>query len=110
MSETTREKAAFAEWLGRYHLKIDERLAQAVYLPTGAPADVVRLLEVNLGLFPTPDEPIRAIETIPSKFGLPFRVQIADITPEEWRQIQTNPALLPTGWHLDGYCIVQRVG
>jgi hypothetical protein len=108
MSEATKEKAAFAEWLARQHLRFDSRLTQAIYLPTGAPDDEVRLLEVNTGLFPGPGNPIVSVEATPAVTDLPFRVWVADVTPEEWQQIQTNPGFLPAGWNLEGNRIIRR--
>ena len=108
MSEVTKERAAFAEWLARQHLRFDSRLTQVVYLPAGAPTDEVRLLEVNTGLYPQPGNPIVPVETTPAVTELPFRVWVADVTPDEWQQIQTSPALLPSGWSLAGNQITRR--
>ena len=95
MSEVTQERAAFAIWLARQHLRFDSRLTQVVYLPTGAPEDEVRLLEVNTGLYPEPGSPIVPVETTPAVTERPFRVWVADVTPDEWNQIQAKPGLLP---------------
>jgi hypothetical protein len=108
MSTATQERAAFAEWLARQHLRFDNRLTQVVYLPTDAPEDEVRLLEVNTGLYPEPGNPVVAIETTPAIIDLPFRVWVADVTPNEWNQIQANPALLPPGWSLEGRRTTRR--
>ena len=102
MIESGRERAAFAEWLARQHLRFDKRLTEIEYLPVGAPENEVRLLEVNAGLFPDPGNPITPIETTPALTDYPFHVRVADITPDEWVQIQANPGLLPTGWSLEG--------
>ncbi len=108
MSEITQQRAAFAEWLARQHLGFDSRLMEIVYLPAGSPEDQVRLLEVNTGLYPDPDSPIVPIETTPAVTDLPFRVLIADVTPDEWKQIQTNRGLLPAGWSLEGRQTTRR--
>ncbi len=108
MSEITKQRAAFAEWLARQHLGFDKRLTLVVHLPAGAPNDEVRLLEVNTGLFPEAGNPIVPVETTPTVTELPFRVWVADVTPDEWNQIQTNPALLPTGWSLEGRQTTRR--
>jgi hypothetical protein len=108
MSEIDRERAAFAEWLARQHLRFDPRLTQVVYLPTDAPNDEIRMLEVNIGLYPEPGKPIFPIETTPAVNTLPFRVWVADVTPDEWKQIQTDPSLLPNGWKLEGNSITRR--
>ncbi len=110
MSEATKQRAAFAEWLARQHLRFDARLTQVVHLPAGAPEDEVRLLEVNTGLYPAPGNPIVPVETTPAVTDLPFHVWVADVTPDEWNQIQSNPALLPTGWSLEGRQTIRRAG
>lgn len=110
MSDLSKERAAFAEWLARQHLRFDSRLTQVVYLPDGAPDDEVRLMEVNTGLFPEPGNPIVPVETTPAVTDIPYRVRIVDITPDEWRHIQTDPSLLPTGWSLEGNRITRRAG
>jgi hypothetical protein len=102
VSEVTQQRAAFAEWLARQHLRFDNRLTEVVHLPAGAPENAVRLLEVNTGLFPEPGHPIIPVETTPAVTDLPFQVSVADVTPDEWRQIQSNPSLLPDGWSLEG--------
>ena len=108
MSEVTQRRAAFAEWLARQHLGFDSRLTEVVYLPAGAPEDQVRLLEVNTGLFPDPEEPIVPIEMSPAVSDLPFRVSVVDVTPDEWKRIQSNPGLLPAGWGLEGRHTIRR--
>lgn len=108
MSEATKERSAFAEWLARQHLRFDSRLTQVIHLPAGAPDDEVRLVEVNTGLYPEPGSPIISVETTPAISNLPFRVSVADVTPEEWNRIQTDPQLLPTGWGLEGNQITKR--
>jgi hypothetical protein len=108
MSAGLSERAAFAEWLARQHLRYDTRLTEIVYLPTGASEDEVRLLEVNTGLFPEPGNPIVPIETTPAITDLPFRMLVADVTPEEWDRIKTDPSLLPAGWKLEGNHIFRR--
>ena len=108
MGGITEERAAFATWLAGQHLRFDSRLTQVIYLPNAAPDDEVRLLEVNTGLYPEPGKPIVSVVTTPAVTGLPFRVCIADITPEEWERVQSDPGLLPSGWSLPGNSISRR--
>lgn len=102
------ERAAFARWLGGQHLRFDKRLTMVVYLPTGAPDDQVRLLEVNTGLYPDPGTPLTPIESTPAVTDLPFRVWVLDVTPDEWTAIQQNPQMLPQGWSLENSTITRR--
>jgi hypothetical protein len=108
MNTVTEQRAAFAEWLARQHLRFDSRLTRVVYLPENAPEDEVRLVEVNTGLYVEPGNPIVPVETTPAVTDLPFRVWVADVTPEEWQQIQNNPGLLPEGWSLEGNMTIRR--
>ncbi len=109
MSEATKERAAFATWLARQHLRFDKRLSEVIYLPTGALEDQVRLLEINTGLYPEPSSPVVPIETTPAVADLPFHVWVADVTPDEWTEIQANPGLLPPGWKLEGRLSIKRM-
>lgn len=108
MSEAMQERAAFAEWLARQHLGFDSRLTEVVYLPSGSPDNEVRLLEVNTGLYRDADQTIVAVETTPAIADLPFRVWIADVTPDEWAKLQASPDKLPAGWSLDARQIMRR--
>lgn len=110
MNDIASERAAFALWLARQHLGFDPRLSHIVYLPFAAPEDEVRLLEVNTGLYPERENPIAPVETTPAITDLPFKVWVADVTPDEWEEIQRNPALLPAGWSLDGRQTIKRAG
>ena len=109
-SKVSQRRAAFANRLAGEHLEFDKRLSLIVYLPSGAPEDEVRLLEVNAGLYPEPGNPIVPVETTPAINDMPFRISVADVTPDEWQQIQTNPGLLPPGWSLEGSQTIRRAG
>lgn len=106
-SDLHQKRAAFAIWLALQHLHFDSRLTQIVYFPKDAPDDEVRLLEVNKGLYPDPGQPIFAVRTTPITNDLPFHVWVADVTPDEWSQIQTDPGLLPDGWKWEGNVITR---
>jgi hypothetical protein len=108
MTEKEQERAAFAEWLARQHLRFDSRLREVIYLPVGSPEGEVRLLEVNTGLYPEPGGPIVPVETTPAVTDLPFKVWVADITPEEWNRVKADPQLLPDGWRLEENRITRR--
>ncbi len=108
VNEVHQKRAAFAIWLALQHLHFDSRLTQIVYFPKDAPDDEVRLLEVNLGLYPVPGEPIFAVRTTPVTNDLPFHVWVADVTPDEWSKIQTDPSLLPDGWKLGENVVTRR--
>lgn len=57
----------------------------------------VRLLEVT-------DQTLPSGTVVPIGFGrapsFPFRSQVAQVTPEEWKQIERGAIGLPAGWDL----------
>ena len=98
----------FAEWLARRHLSSDMALERVVYLPTGAPDDEIRLLEVNRLLSPPDFDSIEPLDFSPDTD--PFlKVFVADITTDQWERIRREPdSILPTGWELEGNHIFTR--
>ena len=70
----------------------------------------MRLLEINTGLYPEPGSTVEPIETTPAVSDLPFHVWVANVTPAEWTRIQSNPALLPRDWSLEGRLTIKRAG
>ena len=102
-------KKGFAIWLAKQHLGIDPHIQEVIYLPAGAPAQEVRLLDINTKLYLEPgDDAIVPIDMTPAASGLPYKVTLADITPEQWTRIQQNPGLLPHGWSLSDRVRVGR--
>jgi hypothetical protein len=97
----------FAEWLAKRHMSSDLALERIIYLPAGAPDDEIRLLEVNRLLHPPDPDIIEPLDFSPD--DLPFKVFVADITSDQWEQVQREPdAVLPPGWKLDGNLIFTR--
>lgn len=98
---TEDKKQGFAIWLAKQYLGIDPHIQEVIYLPTGAPAQEIRLLDINAKLYLEPgDNAIIPVDMTPAVSGLPYKVTVADITPEQWDQIQQTPNLLPVGWRL----------
>lgn len=92
----------FAHWIGRRHFEIDKGISRILHLPTGAPPDEVRLLEVNeLAAIPE-NAPIEALDFTPDLDGMPYRLVVADVTPRQYEAIQVGTLPLPAGWSLDG--------
>ena len=86
-------------WLAQRHMETDAAIERVVYLPTGAPANEIRLLEVNRFLRPPDNDVIEPLDFSPDVADLPFRVFVADITQDQWERIQRDPNLLA---HLAG--------
>ena len=90
-----------ARWYATRHLSLDPTIREAIYLPRGAPANEIRLVEVN-ALSALPDDaPVEALD-----FGadpdLPggHRLLVADVTPGQWDRIRGGKLALPDGWGL----------
>ena len=99
----------FAEWLARRHLASDPGLTRVIDLPGGAPDGEIRLLEVNGLLTEAGAEPIEPLDFSPDSDELPFRVFVAEISPDEWDQIRGGGwAILPSGWSLEGNKVYTR--
>lgn len=87
------------------HLGLDPGIIEVVYLPTGAPENEIRLLEVNR--LANVDDPKRVV---PFHYrvdleGMDFHgvnLFVADVTPEQWRAILRGELALPVGWELSG--------
>ncbi len=90
----------FARWLAQRHLSTDPAIQRIVYLPTGAPNDEIRFLEINRFLQPPDDDVIEPVDFSPDDDGLSFKVFVADITSDQWERIQQDPSTLPPGWQL----------
>ena len=98
----------FARWMAGRHLSSDPAIEKIVYLPSGAPADEIRLLEVNRFLNAPEPDLVEPLDFTPD-IDPPFKVYVADITGDQWERIRQGPdALLPAGWDLTGNLIFGR--
>lgn len=103
------DRDAVAEWLAKKHLSVDSGIREVWYLPTGAPTDEIRLLELS-------DRIVGAEEVVePIDFGLDvegikFRLVVADITSEQLERFKRDPSRLPLGWSLEGNRRLSRRG
>jgi hypothetical protein len=97
--EATAEQ--FARWLAKRHLSSDMAIERVVYLPSGAPGDEIRLLEVNRLLNPPDPDTIEPLDFTPDT-DPPFKVFVADVTTDQWERIKRTPeSILPSGWELE---------
>jgi hypothetical protein len=99
-----------AHWIARKHLAADSSIQKVLYLPKGAPADEIRLLEVNDRL-PLPEA--QRWEIKPIDFGLDvegarFRLLVADIASEQLDAIEAGRLVLPAGWDLADHITTGR--
>ena len=75
-------------------METDAAIERVVYLPTGAPNNEIRLLEVNRFLRPPDNDVIEPLDFTPDIAEVPFRVFVADVTRDQWERIQRDPKLL----------------
>jgi hypothetical protein len=95
------DRDSMAVTYAKRHKAIDEAITAIYHLPTGAPPNEVRLLEVNQGIKSLADpEPIDfGVET---GTDAAHRLVVLDVTPAQWREIQNGSRQLPPGWSLEG--------
>jgi hypothetical protein len=90
-----------AAFYARRHKQTDPGIREIHYLPTGAPANEIRLVEVNQSITGTASpEPIDF--GVDSGTPNAHRLVVFDVTPEQWAEIRGGSLVLPPGWTLDG--------
>lgn len=105
------DRATLARWYAQRHLRIEPNIREVIYLPGSAPANEIRLLEVNVLSAAPDDAPVEVIDFRVDR-DLPgeHRLLVADITPDQWEQIRDGKLPLPTGWGLTGNQVFGRRG
>ncbi|MEX0715169.1 MAG: hypothetical protein WD066_01210 [Planctomycetaceae bacterium] len=93
----------FAVWIARRHFAIDKGIVRILHLPTGAPVDEVRLLEVNALAQLPEDAPVEAVDFMPDIEGVSYSLYVADVTPRQLEEILGGRLALPDGWQLAGH-------
>src|SRR5215207_5218704 len=98
---TTFNRDQMAANYAKRHKAIDGDITAIYYLPTSAPPNEIRLVEVN-----------RAIksqaEPEPIDFGVAngtdeeHRLVVLDVTPAQWKELLNETRPLPPGWSLEG--------
>lgn len=86
---------------GQRHKRIDPGIREIHYLPTGAPPNEIRFVEVNESITATTHpEPI----DFGVDAGTPnaHRLVVFDVTPDQWQAIRGGTLPLPVGWSLEG--------
>ncbi len=86
-----------ARELARKHFEIEDGLERIVWYP-GGPENEIRLLEVN-----SDSDSCESID--PVRFtrsrDVPYSCVIADVTPSEWKAIESGELQLPSEWKSD---------
>jgi len=104
------ERDEMALWIARKHLAADSSIRKVLYLPKGAPADEIHLLDVNdrLALPEAENGKIAPIEFGLNVQGAPFQLFVADITSEQLDAIKAGRLSLPAGWDLADHITTGR--
>jgi adenylosuccinate lyase len=91
-----------AERIAQQHLAADPGIMDVWYLPTNAPGDEIRLVEVNSLLAELADNAIGPVDFELQVHGSIYRLLVVDVTPAQWERQQTgtSASLLPEGWNL----------
>jgi hypothetical protein len=90
--------------LTRSHFDIEEGVERIIWVKNGNPREV-RLIEINRDVIPVGD--FYAFSFAPSQ-AFPLPIRIADVTPQEWEQIQRGEIKLPAEWSLEKTQVFER--
>lgn len=95
-----------AKWVARRHMGADGGVQQVWYLPGGAPADEIRLLEAGdrYGGF----EPIKPIDFGLDIDGKAYKLLVADVTTGQLEKVKNGLTQLPSGWADDSAVVWGR--
>lgn len=101
MPAATFDRDRMAVVYAKRHKETDGAIREIHYLPTGAPDNEIRLVEVNDAINTTASpEPIDfGVEA-----GTPnaHKLIVLDVTPSQWDEIKKETLQLPPGWTLEG--------
>jgi hypothetical protein len=100
-------KQQAARDLVAHHFQVEPDL-KAVYVfvdQNGASDAPIRLLEVNAATVPSGS--VEVFSFAPTG-QIPYPVQIAEVTEEEFEALQRDPTALPAGWALDQATRIDR--
>jgi hypothetical protein len=90
-----------AAWVAQTHFVADNGIREVWYLPHGAPPNEIRLLELT-DRFAGPENGVEPVEFGLDVEGAPFRLVVADVTPDQLEELKQDPSRLPPGWSLQG--------
>jgi hypothetical protein len=98
---STTNRDDVAAWVAKRHLIADSSVREVLYLPQGAPPEEIRLLELNDRLAGD-ESKVEAIDFGLDVEGARYRLLVADITRDQFEQIEQDTSKLPQGWSLQG--------
>ncbi|HLX65249.1 MAG TPA: hypothetical protein VKX17_28530 [Planctomycetota bacterium] len=92
----------YAEKLARAHFQLEPGISLIAQLESSNDAESdepLKLLEVNSNSLPMGLHPVQFPPVVDAGRWHPS-VIILEVAPEEFKEIQKNPALLPNGWRM----------
>jgi hypothetical protein len=101
MSTATLDRDSIAATYAKRHKETDPAIRAIHYLPTGAPINEIRLVEVNEAI-------IGIARPEPIDFGVDsgtpneHKLIVVDVTPKQWEEVREGTLPLPVGWTLKG--------
>ena len=101
MSEKLFDRDQMAQLYANEHLKTDPGIAAVHYLPTAADNREIRFVEINTFIA---ERTLDSLE--PIDFGVDMgtdnahKLFVLDVTPDQWKRLQTGDLKLPEGWTL----------
>lgn len=103
MPATQFDRDAMARWYAKEHLKTDPGIAWVHYLPGNANEREIRFVEVNVLIGERNDEALEPIDFgVDTGMDSAHKLFVVDVTPEQWKRIQTHELELPSTWSLEG--------
>lgn len=103
-----RSKEEVARELVRAHFEVEPGLSRVLVIRSDDwddPEKPIKLLEINANTMPSGS--VEAYAFSPTK-ETPYPTLIAEITPEEYAQIELKKIALPRGWSLDNPIDITR--
>ncbi|HEY7157507.1 MAG TPA: hypothetical protein VH575_26365 [Gemmataceae bacterium] len=95
------DRDSMARDYAKRHAESDPAILEIHYLPTNAPPDEIRLIEINEAITSMADpEPIDFGVDSGTPNG--HKLIVFDVTPDQWQKIRKKTLSLPEGWKLEG--------
>jgi hypothetical protein len=101
MATVAFDRDGMAEWYATQHLKVDDGIAEVIYLPTNADNREIRFLEINKDMLDADDtlEPINF--GVDMGDGNEHVLWVIDVSADQYDRIRNGSLPLPAGWSLE---------
>lgn len=102
MPEDRFSRDEMARWYATRHLKTDPGIRSIYYLPKHAPEREIRFVEINELIADRDKDALEPIDFgVDTGAASAHRFLVLDVTPSQWKRIQSTNLHLPPGWTLD---------